>query len=57
MGSFGYWDQIELGFQYQKTLLYLIYVSSAFGYWDHSVKGIILGLAQSDPIKRRLLYL
>ena len=34
-----------------------MYVSSSFGYWDHSVTGIILGLAQSDPIKRRLLYL
>ncbi len=26
-------------------------VFSSFAYWYHSVKGISLGLAQSDPIK------
>ncbi len=32
-------------------------VSSSFAYCYHLVNGIRLGLAQSDPIKRRLLYI
>jgi hypothetical protein len=43
-------------FSSTKTFWYLIYVPSSFGYWNHSVKGIILSLAQSYPIKGRLLY-
>ncbi len=33
-----------------------MFVSSSFAYCNHLVNGISLGLAQSDPIKRRILY-
>ncbi len=33
-----------------------MYVSRSFAYWYHSVNGISLGLAQSDPIKLSGVY-
>ncbi len=36
--------------------LNLVYVSSSFAYFYHLVNGISLGLGQSDPIKRRLVF-
>jgi hypothetical protein len=48
MGLFGFWDQIKPDFP--DTPKNLFGVSGLFGYWDHSVNGVIFGLAQSDPI-------
>jgi hypothetical protein len=36
---------------------WLVHWKKEFGYWYHSLIGIRHGLAQSDPIMRRLLYL
>jgi hypothetical protein len=55
LGSFGHWDPIEPDFP-APTLWHLIYVFISFGYWNQSVNGIILGLAQNDPIKQRGVY-
>ena len=35
----------------------IISIGNIFGYWYHSVNGINYGLSQSDPIKRRPLYM
>ncbi len=47
-GSFGNWIKLNQIYQSQIRLLG---VSSSFTYWYHSVNGITLGLALSDPIK------
>jgi hypothetical protein len=41
----------------QISLLYLMNVYSPFAYWNHSINGITLCLAQSDPIKRLPLHI
>ncbi len=57
MGSIS-WNGFKLNqiYQYQITIFYLNYAPSSFAYKYLSVNGISLGLAQSDPIKRRLLF-
>ncbi len=44
IGSFGFWNLFEQ------------YLPSSFTYCYHLGNVISLGLAQSDPIKQRLLY-
>jgi hypothetical protein len=62
-GGHGYLDQSVNGIQQyqicrcQITLLYLMYVRRSFAYYYHSVKGISLGLTQSESIKLVVLYL
>ena len=40
-----------------KLHFYLMYVRRSFAYYYHSVKGISLGLTQSESIKLVVLYL
>jgi hypothetical protein len=55
MGLVEQWNQLEPDLLVQNYFFYLMYVHSSFAYYHHLVIEISLGLAQSDPIKQRLM--
>jgi hypothetical protein len=58
MGSFGLWDQTDPDRSSPNCLPNsIICVQRVFGYCYHSVNRTSYGMAQSDPIKLRPLYL
>jgi hypothetical protein len=56
IGLIGYWDQFRQFYQVPFSKPALIHWKREFGLLDHLVIGITFSVAQSDPIKRRLLY-